>query len=484
MDRAIKITFSGFIAGVFLASVFSLDYSHVALAVLIAAGLLALSFYGKEKKLFISIIFFFLSLALGIGRYELSDRNYVFTIPQNEVTIEGMIAEEPEERESYTRLVVWANLYGQREKILVYARQYPALHYGDKLVMTGRLEEPKNNFPQGGEREFDWKAYLAKENIYFTMSYPDTEVTGRGHGNFIYSTLFKIKGKFLEAIGRSIAEPNAALLGGITVGARKSIPKDVTEVLRRVGIVHIVVLSGYNITIVSQIFVKLFGALSAFLGVSLGVLGIVLFTLMTGASATIVRASIMAIIALIARSSGKTYAVTRALFLAVFIMILENPKILRFDASFQLSFLATLGLIYLSPILEKRFRFLPNTLNLREAVVATVGTQIFVLPLLLYTSGVLSLVSLPVNLLTLIVVPLTMFFGFLAGGVGIVSAIVATPFAWISYTLSEYILQVGRIFSKIPFGSLTINYFPFWLMVGIYTLYAWGIVTLRKKQDV
>ncbi|HEY4510274.1 MAG TPA: ComEC/Rec2 family competence protein, partial [Candidatus Paceibacterota bacterium] len=227
-----------------------------------------------------------------------------------------------------------------------------------------------------------------------------------------------------------------------------------------------------------------FGGLSAFLGLSLGVLGIVLFTLMTGASATIVRASIMAIIALIARSSGKTYAVTRALFLAVFIMILENPKILRFDASFQLSLLATLGLIYLSPILEKRFRFLPNTLNLREATVATVGTQIFVLPLLLYTSGVLSLVSLPVNLLTLIVVPLTMFFGFLAGGVGIVSAIVATPFAWISYTLSEYILQVGRIFSKIPFGSLTINYFPFWLMVGIYTLYAWGIVTLRKKQDV
>jgi competence protein ComEC len=201
---------------------------------------------------------------------------------------------------------------------------------------------------------------------------------------------------------------------------------------------------------------------------------------MVGASATAVRAGIMALLVLLARGTGRTYAITRALILAGFVMILHNPLILIFDSSFQLSFLATVGLIHLSPIIEKRLGFVPGQWGFREVAVSTVATQIFVLPLLLYMSGQLSVVALPVNLLILGVIPVTMFFGFLTGMIGFISTVLAMPLALVSYALLTYQLKVVELFSSFPFASFTIDYFPAWLMICFYI--AIGVFLWLKKS--
>src|SRR5690606_5955202 len=137
-----------------------------------------------------------------------------------------------------------------------------------------------------------------------------------------------------------------------------------------------------------------------------GAVGIILFAIMVGGGATVVRASIMALLSLIARATGRLYEVTIALIVAGFIMVLWSPRVLVFDPSFQLSFLATLGLIHATPLFERWLRMIPEYFSLRTIISATLGTQLFVLPLLLFMTGVFPMYSPLANALVLPAVPI------------------------------------------------------------------------------
>jgi len=198
-------------------------------------------------------------------------------------------------------------------------------------------------------------------------------------------------------------------------------------------------------------------------------------------TATVVRASFMALLVLLARATGRTYAITRALFIAGFFMILHNPKILVFDSSFQLSFTATIGLIYVAPKIEQYFKLVPTRWQLREFATATVATQLLVLPMILYKMGDLSLVALPVNLLILASIPITMLFGFLTGIIGFMSTFLSLPFAFVTYALLTYQLKVVDLFASLPFASLHVNSFPLWGALLLYALYGLLIWKLNEK---
>ena len=227
---------------------------------------------------------------------------------------------------------------------------------------------------------------------------------------------------------------------------------------------------------------KLFSFLPRYAGELFGAFSIVLFAILTGGSATVVRASIMALLVILAKVVARKYNITRALIFAGVLMIFQNPKILVFDSSFQLSFMSTLALIYVSPLFEEKFSFVTEKFGLRSVVVATLSTQIFVLPMLLYKMGELSLVALPVNLLILSIIPATMFFGFFAGVFSFVSKLVAFPFSFITYGLLEYELRVVEFFAHLPFASLKVQLFPLWLAVIFYASFAVFFFFLKKKN--
>ena len=185
----------------------------------------------------------------------------------------------------------------------------------------------------------------------------------------------------------------------------------------------------------------------------------------------------MATILYFAGLTGRVYQARIALFIAGFLMLLVNPKILRFDVSFQLSFLATLGLLYLSPRLERFVKFLPQKYQIREYGLATLSAQLAVTPLLLYTMGTFSLVALPANLLILVAVPLTMLFGFLTGVIAWASAWLAMPFAWITYILASYELAVAHILARPFFSEITISYFP---AIAVFLIYGFLVYFIFK----
>lgn len=465
-------TLAGFVAGVFVASFINFGWATAAFFVLVGAALFIAWELSSQAgtKLPVAVLFF-VAMSLGVLRYQASD-DFTKTLNKflgSRSQFEAVVVEEPDERENYTKYVVEVD----GNKMLVTANKYPEFKYGDKVNISGVLKKP------GNMSEFDWVAYLAKDNIGYEMFYPEIDFISSGNGSFVKNKMLLLKGNFLVALGKAIPEPYASFMGGLTIGAKKSIPKKLQDDFKATGVIHIVVLSGYNISLVADTIIKMFSFMPKALGVGLGSLGIILFTLMAGASATAVRASIMALLAILARTTGRIYEITWALFITGFVMIMHNPKILRFDTSFQLSFLATLSLIYLAPKLKEKFSFVPERWQMREIVASTISAQVFVLPLLLYKMGNLSLVALPVNFLILIFIPLTMILGFLTAGFGMLSQLLSIPLGWASYLFLRYEVFVVEFFAGLPFASVEIKNFPLWLMLLVYVIYA--IIVYKKN---
>ncbi len=480
MKNIIYLIVGGFVIGVFLHSFFDFGIWFSVFVFGLGMFLLLTSFILENKRVVLFVSILVISVALGLLRYDIAlihqGSAVVDSFINKTILAEGIVVDEPDVRERSTNYTIKLQKISGAdvsEKVRIVASSYPQLTYGDKVVIRGELQKPEG-FTTDTGKYFDYASFLSKDDIFYQMLFPELEFVSGGHGNVTKQYLFTFKNAFLYKIQKLIPDPQVALLGGLVVGAKQSLGEELQDDFRKTGIIHIVVLSGYNVTIVAEAIMRTFSFLPRLAGMSLGVVSIILFALITGASATIVRASIMALFVILARATGQTYGMTQALLIAGFLMVLHNPKILVYDASFQLSFLATIGLIHFSPLLDKYISFIPSKLQFREFATATIATQIFVLPLLLYKMGELSLVALPVNLLVLITVPVTMLFGFLAGIVSFVSYFLATPFAFIAHVLLTYQLKVVELFADVPFASVKINTFPLWLMLLFYAVY--GII--------
>lgn len=492
---------AGFILGVFLHSFFYINfYFSLFLFIIAGCSLIYIFFFNKdilkqtsnvETILFFGIILLF-SFSLGMIRYDFSEfskNEAPYQLAGENVVLSGIVNEEPEEKENKTNIIFLTESvkFGKKEtkiktKILVSLERYPKYQYGDKLELTGKFTAPKN-FSNDNQKIFDYVSYLAKDGIYFEMKFAKVKFISHGNGNFIKDKLFKLKNMFLSNLRAIISEPESALLGGLLLGEKQSLGKQLEDNLRKAGVIHMVVLSGYNITIVADSVIKFFSFLPTLFNVGFGILSIILFSIITGGTSTVIRASIMALLVILARSIGKKYDIKRALILAGIAMVFFNPKNLVFDVSFQLSFLATFSLIFLFPIIENYFYFLPKKFKFKEMVTSTVATQIFVLPFLLYKMGDFSLVALPVNILILLFVPATMFFGFISSLLMFISSIIALPFGVVTYGLLFYELKVVEIFSKLPFASFHINNFPLIFMLIFYFAIGIFIYKFSKNQS-
>lgn len=478
MNKIFTIFLGGFIFGVFIRSFFNFGPAFAGFFILLGMVLSVIYFLQGKKKIIIFISLMFFSAGLGIIRYDISDSSkedkFFESNIDKAISFKGVIVDEPDHREDNTRYIIKAG----EVRLLVYAERYPEFNYGDEVELKGKVKKP-DNFSE----DFNWPLYLAKDNIFYEMFYPKMELISTGNGFILKEGLFVVKKKFLQNISQVVPSPHSALLGGLVVGSKEAMGKELLDDFQRAGVIHIVVLSGYNVTIVVLAMMRIFSFLPQVFGIALGSFGIILFALLTGASATIVRASIMALIVVLAKATGRIYSITIALFVAGFLMIFHNPKILVFDPSFQLSFLATVGLIYFSPFFEAKLKFIPEKWNLREVTTATLSTQVFVLPFLLYRIGEISIVSLPVNLLVLVFVPVTMLFGFLTGLVGFLGTIFSIPFAWPTYLLLAYELKVVDIFSSFSFASVKFSV-PLWIMFLIYGIYVVIILKLHSSKQV
>jgi len=474
-----------FFVGVALRSLVTLDIVVVGFIILVSCAVF-LYWLIVRTPIVLLVAVIFVMVAVGIGRFGYSEyrvdvaKDRFEKNKPHEIVI-GTVVGEVVEKEITRQFIVAT----EETRVRVIADRYPAVVYGDSVELQGSVELPES-FETDTGRIFNYPRYLAARGVTHQMFRPEISVVRSGGGSFITRSLFNLKEAFLERTRGVVPEPHVSLLGGLVVGAQEAMGEDLINAFRVTGLIHIVVLSGYNITIVAESIMRVLGFLSSRTRAVVGVLAIVLFAILTGATATVVRASIMALLVILARVTGRTYYIIRALLITAFLMVLYNPYVLLFDPSFQLSFLATLGLIFLVPLLESMFGWMGRFPVLRSFVLATLATQLFVLPLLLFQVGMLSTVSIPVNILVLPFVPTIMLFGFLTGVLGFIGSAVALPFGFVSYGLLAYVLKIVEWFSALPFAAISTPQIPAWEVFVIYGVYAVLLLALyrhRKKQD-
>jgi len=392
------------------------------------------------------------------------------------VELEGLVSDDPDIRLNNQHLNI--KLKDKDINILVMVGRDVEVSYGDMVTVRGVLTEPENFMTNSG-KEFNYKRYLANQDIYFIIKNADIKIISSGNGNKIKSLLYKLRNSFIKNINKVIPMPESDLANGLVLGARGGFDEDTKNEFIGTGTIHIVALSGYNVSIVAEGVMKTFSLIfSQIISIIFGIVIILLFIIMTGASSTAIRAGIMAVIMLLGRMTGRSYMAGRALVIAGLLMVAYDPRVLT-DMSFELSFIATAGVLFLTPKVMNWFRFLPMRFGFREMVATTVAATISVLPILLYLTGVLSLVSLPTNILILLFIPTAMLLIFITGMSGFISPIFAIPFGYISYLILLYILSVIHFFGTLSFASVTIQSFPLTLTIILYIFLVWWV--FKKK---
>ena len=480
-DRVFYSICFGFVSGVLLRSFLFVNISVCVLFVVLSFTLLLFFIFISKVKWGIVISIFVLAFCFGILRFHMVDEPALYIFESHvgqKAALSGEIIDEPSVGVSNQKFTVETQNGKNKMGILVLANLDGDYRYGDQVKLEGVLKKPENFITDQG-KEFDYVNYLRKDGILYTIGYPKIEILSRGNGNFIKSLLFSAKEKFLDKINLSIRESESLLMNGLILGEKSSFDQSLKQSFVNTGTIHIVALSGYNVTIVAEWIMKILASFPKNIGIIAGIFSILLFVIMTGGSSTAVRAGIMAVLALTARLIGRNYDVTRALILAGVFMILINPFILVFDVSFQLSFIATVAVIFFAPKIEKYFLWVTPRLGLRDVVSVTSAAYIFVMPFILYEMGNLSLVALPANILILPFIPLTMILGFLTGFSGVIWYIFSVPFGYVSYLFLHYELAVINYFSNVPFASLSIPNFP---LIFVLLIYAYFIYKLFGKS--
>ncbi|MDD4351387.1 MAG: ComEC/Rec2 family competence protein [Candidatus Gracilibacteria bacterium] len=471
MNKSFIVTSSllSFLLGVFLGP-FELNQAYLFLLTLVLLSLIPL--WKKQVLFFLLIV---LCVLGGYGRYQMftptiNEQLLSFYNEQGKFTVLGKICAEPDRRNDKTNLTLCAESLDGREvtgKLLISKPVYPEFKYGEKLKVSGKLLTPI---------EFDtfsYKDYLARYGIHSVIYNPFIEKVAETNKFSFFYWIFRFKESYESLINRLWHEPQASFLAGLLLGSRKGIPENLMEDFNTTGLTHIIAISGYNITLIIVILAAIFKPLPRKLKFCLTVFSIVSFTILVGASAAVVRASIMGIISLIALQSGRQSQISIVLLLSAVLMLAVNPLILRSDVGFQLSFLATLGLIYVSPYFEKFLSFLPNTLAIRESLSMTLSAQVTAVPLILSTFGRLSLISPLANLLVAPAIPLSMLFGFLASAIYAIFPPLGTILSWIAWLTLEYIIKVTELCAAIPLASVetgtvgTIWLFTYYLLLTL-----------------
>lgn len=347
----------------------------------------------------LSRIFLYLCLAFIAGVFIFTGQEFQNENEGGPTSFIGIVIKEPDIRAKSQKLTVEQYENGSRAvdgKILVTTRRYPEYKYGDKLKITGKIQEPSNDI-----EGFNYQNYLRKDGIYYVMGFPKIELIGSGFGNPVKRFLLSFKNKFQEQAEKLIPVPQIGFLEALVFGEEGEISQDWKDKLNITGTRHIAAVSGMNITLISALLLNFF----LFLGLwrsqafYVSILFITLYILMIGAPASAVRAGVMAGIFLLGRYLGRSSLAARAVIFAAAIMLAFNPLLLRLDVGFQLSFLATMGLIHLQPFFSDLLKKIPNTLQLRSTLSATLSAQFFTMPILIYNFGYISLISPLANIL-------------------------------------------------------------------------------------
>jgi competence protein ComEC len=363
-------------------------------------------------------------------------------------------------------------------RVLVWLPRGMAVGAGDRLRFESALEAPQDF------DGFAYRAYLARQGVAAIASTRQLTVVEHQLG-VLPRALRAARDWLLAGLNQLVPEPEAALADGILLGVRSGIDPAINDAFARAGLTHVVAISGWNIAIVAALVAAAARPLNRLPSgrwlAALAAAGTVTgYVLVTGASPSVVRAALMAGALLLARLGGSRSHAISALMLAALLMVLAAPAVV-WDVGFQLSALATAGLIWFGAAFEARLARWPALI--REPVALTMAAQVTTLPVVLLNFERLSLIAPLANVVVVPLVPLVMLAAALAALVGATQdalPLVGDLLAWAAggtaWLYLRLMVLAGQAAAAVPMASLDLAA-PAWLAAVWYP----GLFLARRR---
>ena len=434
-------------------------------------------------------------------------------IGSGKVEVNGTVADEPTLGERSTLLVIsvsaistnggstWQDAHGQMEVVTLgelLDNPYGA-RYGDSVELQGKLQKaPPHSLP----------------SIFASMAFPRITVNNTG-GNPIIAALFHLRSVLAALISQSLPQPEAALLIAILLGLRTPALQPLASFFNETGTAHLIAPSGFKVTLLAGLVMAstrwLYEKPSAqrtrmlpaqklrgkrrWLASALVITSIAVYTILNGAGPAALRAGIMGILLVTAPRLGRIYNIYTALATAALLMTIFDPFVL-WDAGFQLSFLGTIGIVVLTPLLQrllKPIERLPFGHFINEIIAVTLAAQIATLPISALTFDEVSFVAPIANILTMPLLEPLILTGILLCVVGLISAPLALVCGWVTWPILWYLINVIKWCASLPGAYINVtnvNSGLVWLYYGLiphpirFVLYRWPTHKQSQQGDV
>lgn len=376
--------------------------------------------------------------------------------------------------------------------------------YGEHVVVTGTVKDDVEQNPRGqsvmrlgdirvGDSPVTGTIYATTKTSADIKRSDTVVLDGRldeGFGSFV-ATMYSAKlvkvtreaGKdpllstrdgLAESVRESVDEPSASLGIGYLFGQKRALPPDLQEALMIAGLTHIVVASGYNLTILVRLTRRLFARLSKYLAMLMSGSLVVGFIAMTGLSPSMTRAGIVSGLALWAWYYGRKFHPVTLLGVASAATVIWNPSFAWGDVGWLLSFAAFAGVMLVAPLMKAYFYGKERQGTVSQILFETVSAQLATAPIILVVFGQFSNVAILGNLLILPFIPLAMLLTAIAAVGGMLPAW-ADVAGWPAQALLGAMIAVVEWCASLPWAQMEVS-FPWWGVVAWYGAVALGFV--------
>ena len=313
-----------------------------------------------------------------------------------------------------------------------------AYRYGDIVTVSGKMIafEP---FVTDSGAEFDMKSYMSVHNVTGEIKNPSIHMVGYMPPSQLVAKLYAVRTQLLNRLYTAVPESVSGLVSGITFGDTSAITSSDKDMYRSVGLSHITVLSGFNITILLMSLITIGKRLNITRSkiTSMALFACLVFTLFSGTPTTLLRATGMALLLLSAHQFSRNYSIERSLLYILTAIALYNPRIMLYDVGFQLSVIATAGIVFFQKNIADMFTGLAHKSFVTETISTTLAVACVAVPYQYMVFGTLSAWMLIANIFVVPIVPFIMY-----------ATLVAVPFLFISKSVATVVLIPALAGSK------------------------------------
>jgi competence protein ComEC len=391
------------------------------------------------------------------------------------ITIEGRILSPPKLTRTQ-RLKFWFEARQVKEKGITGTHNVTGKLYvtipqlkgadlfpGEELTIVGVLYQPKLVSNPGS---FDFKSYLNRQGAFAALK--GFRVKQELEKKETTWSLWKLRQRIVAAQILFLNSPVGQLVSAMVLGRQAvDLPYGVQDLFIKAGLAHILAASGFQVAVLLGIVIALTKRFSRRIRLSIGLIVLGVYIGLTGAEPSILRAGLMGVGALFALVTDRTIRPLGSLLLAAILLLLLNPLWI-WDLSFQLSFLATLGLMVTVPALSQRLDWLPPAIATLIAI--PIAAAVWTLPLILNVFHVVALYSIPANILTAPLISTISLVGIASAVAALIFPPLGSAIAWLLYYPTFCLIAIVDFFTKLPGNSWAIGQIPLGLLVLIYAL--------------